>query len=86
MDNGPRPLRRPDNPAGPRSLAARCRRRHPLLPHPRMGQALQLQGVDRRGLADLLLSGSWLRHAAGPLQLQQVQQQLLQGRHTNEQY
>lgn len=35
-------------------------------------------GVDRRGLPDLLLAWSWLRHAPRVGQLQQVQQQLLQ--------
>ncbi|PVD31196.1 hypothetical protein C0Q70_06608 [Pomacea canaliculata] len=34
--------------------------------------------LDISGRSDLLLPGAWLRRAAGPLQLQQVPQQLLQ--------
>ena len=40
-------------------------------------------GLDSRGHPDLLLSRPGLRHPPRPLQLQQVQQQLLQGRAHN---
>lgn len=43
-----------------------------------------VSGMDRRGVSSVLLARARVRYAPGPVQLQQVRQQLLLGRHSHE--
>ncbi|KAJ8958207.1 hypothetical protein NQ317_018046, partial [Molorchus minor] len=46
LDNSTRPLRGPDHSPSAGGIPPRGGGRHPLLPNPRLGQAVHLQGVD----------------------------------------
>lgn len=77
LDNRSRPLRCPDYPSRPWGHSSRRLWRHNVLPDTPMAQAVELSSLDWGCIANILFSRARLWNTPGPVQLQQIQQQLL---------